>query len=76
MKYLNIIIPASVTVALTVGAILLAGWLMKLVPAGSWSQLIKAGIIIFVILCALVTIAWSGYFTYIIRRDIDRRAGS
>lgn len=76
MKYLNIIIPAIATVALTVGAIFLARWLMGLVPPGSWSDLIKAGIFLFVIVCALVTIAWSAYFTYIVRRDIElRKAG-
>jgi hypothetical protein len=46
-------------------------WLVGLVPPGDWSDLIKAGIIVFVIVCALVTIAWSAYFTYIIRRDIE-----
>ncbi|MFH1031662.1 MAG: hypothetical protein V1767_03755 [Chloroflexota bacterium] len=76
MKYINIIIPVVATVALTGGAILLAEWLMALVPTGSWSALIKAGIFLFVIVCALVTIAWSAYFTYIIRRDIElRKAG-
>ena len=71
MKYLKIIIPVLATVGLTVGAIFLARWLMALVPAGNWSALIKAGIFIFVIICALVTIAWSAYFTYIIRRDVE-----
>jgi hypothetical protein len=71
MKSLRIIIPVVATVGLTVGAIFLAMWLVGLVPPGSWSELIKAGIIIFVIVCALVTIAWSAYFTYIIRRDIE-----
>jgi len=73
MKHLRIIIPVVATVGLTVGAIFLAKWLVGLVPAGAWSELIKAGIIIFVIVCALVTIAWSAYFTYIIRRDIEAR---
>ena len=71
MKHLRIIVPVVATVGLTVGAIFLAKWLVGLVPAGTWSELIKAGIIIFVIVCALVIIAWSAYFTYIIRRDIE-----
>ncbi|HEX9976966.1 MAG TPA: hypothetical protein VGA82_06915 [Dehalococcoidales bacterium] len=71
MKHLRIIVPVVATVGLTVGAIFLATWLVGLVPAGTWSELIKAGIIIFVIVCALVIIAWSAYFTYIIRRDIE-----
>jgi hypothetical protein len=52
---------------------ILAQWLVGLVPANGWSDLIKAGIVIFVIVCALITIAWSAYFTYIIRRDIEIR---
>ncbi len=71
MKHLRIIVPVVSTVGLTVGAIFMATWLVGLVPAGTWSELIKAGIIIFVIVCALVIIAWSAYFTYIIRRDIE-----
>jgi len=71
MKNLRVIIPVVATVGLTVGAIFLARWLVGLVPPGNWSELIKAGIIIFVIVCVLVTIAWSAYFTYIIRRDIE-----
>jgi Na+(H+)/acetate symporter ActP len=71
MKHLRIIVPVVATVGMTVGAIFLARWLTGLVPAGTWSELIKAGIIIFVIVCALVIIAWSAYFTYIIRRDIE-----
>jgi hypothetical protein len=71
VKNLRVIIPVVATVGLTVGAIFLARWLVGLVPPGNWSELIKAGIIIFVIVCALVIIAWSAYFTYIIRRDIE-----
>jgi hypothetical protein len=70
VKNLRIIIPVVATAGLTVGAIFLARWLVGLVPSGNWSELIKAGIIIFVIVCALVIMAWSAYFTYIIRRDI------
>jgi len=39
--------------------------------SGDWSDLVKAGIVVFVVACALITIAWSAYFTHIIRRDIE-----
>ena len=73
MRHLRIIVPAVVTALLTVGAIFLATWLVGLVPSGAWSDLIKAGIVIFVVVCTLVTVAWSAYFTHIIRRDIEIR---
>jgi hypothetical protein len=73
MKGLSIIIPAVVTVVLTVLAVLSAIWLAGLVPAGPWAQLIKAGIVIFIIGSTLVIIAWSAYFTYIVRQSIERR---
>ena len=71
MNHLRIIIPASVTAVLTVGAIFFARWLVGLVPPGEWSDLVKAGVVVFVVACALITIAWSAYFTHIIRRDIE-----
>ncbi len=72
MKSLRIIIPVIVTALLTVLAIFAAVWLTGLVPAGPWSELIKAAIVIFIIGSALVIIAWSAYFTYIIRETIER----
>ncbi len=72
MRYLQIIIPAIVTVVLTVVCIFMANWLTGLVPAGEWSELIKAGIIVFVIISALVTVAWSAYFTFIIRSSVKK----
>jgi amino acid transporter len=73
MRSLRIIIPVVATALLTVGAIFLAQWLVGLVPAGNWSDLVKGAIVIFVVVCALITIAWSAYFTYIIRRDVEVR---
>jgi hypothetical protein len=73
MRSLRIIIPVAATALLTVGAIFLAQWLVGLVPAGNWSDLVKAGIVVFVVVCALITIAWSAYFTFIIRRDVEIR---
>jgi len=67
MKHLRIIIPAAVTAGLTVLCIIVATWLTGLVPSGEWSGLIKAVIIVFVVASALVTVAWSAYFTYVIR---------
>jgi hypothetical protein len=73
MRSLRIIIRVAATALLTVGAIFLAQWLVGLVPAGNWSDLVKAGIVVFVVVCALITIAWSAYFTFIIRRDVEIR---
>ncbi len=73
MRSLRVVIPVAATALLTVGAIFLAQWLVGLVPAGNWSDLVKAGIVVFVVVCALITIAWSAYFTYIIRRDVEIR---
>lgn len=67
MKSLRIIVPLIITAVLTVLAVLSAIWLTGLVPAGPWSELIKAGIVIFIIGTSLVVIAWSAYFTYVIR---------
>ena len=72
MKSLRIVIPALITALLTAFAILCAIWLTGLVPAGSWSELIKAAIVIFIIGSTLIIIAWSAYFTYIIRQTIEK----
>jgi hypothetical protein len=72
MKFLRIFIPVLVTAGLTVLCIFVARWLTGMVPAGEWADLIKAAIIIFVVASALVTVAWSAYFTYIIGNTIKR----
>jgi hypothetical protein len=73
MKILRIFIPALVTGGLTVLCIFVVRWLTGLVPAGEWAELLKAAIIVFVVASALVTVAWSAYFTYIIRTSIRRQ---
>jgi len=70
MKYLRITIPVLVTAGLTVACIFVAKWLTGMVPDGEWAELLKAVIIVFVVASALVTVAWSAYFTYIIRTNI------
>ncbi|MDO9333311.1 MAG: hypothetical protein Q7T57_02160 [Dehalococcoidales bacterium] len=72
MKFLRIFIPVLVTAGLTVLCIVVAKWLTGMVPAGEWSELLKATIIVFVVASALVTVAWSAYFTYIIRNTMKR----
>jgi hypothetical protein len=72
MRFLRIFIPVLVTAGLTVLCIFVARWLTGMVPDGEWADLIKAAIIIFVVASALVTVAWSAYFTYIIRNTIKR----
>ena len=72
MKSLRVVVPVIVTVLLTVLAIFSAIWLTGLVPPGSWSELIKAAIVIFIIGSALVLIAWSAYFTVIIKETVER----
>jgi glucan phosphoethanolaminetransferase (alkaline phosphatase superfamily) len=72
MKSLRVVVPLIATVLLTVLAVFSAVWLTGLVPAGSWSELIKAGIVIFIIGSAIISLAWSAYFTYIIRTSIEK----
>jgi len=72
MKSLRFIVPAIVTALLTALAVFSAIWLAGLVPVGPWSELIKAAIVIFIIGSTLVMIAWSAYFTYVIRGAIER----
>lgn len=71
---LSIVIPAIVTAVLTVLAVFSAIWLMGLVPAGPWANLIKAGITVFIIGSTLLIVAWSAYFTFIVRQTMERRA--
>ena len=74
MKGLSIIVPTIVTAILTVLAIFSAIWLMGMAPTGPWADLIKAGITIFIIGATLLIIAWSAYFTFIVRQTMERRA--
>ena len=60
------------TVLLTALAILSAFWLTGLVPTGEWSRLIKAAILVFIVGSTLVAVAWSAYFSYIIRGAIEK----
>ena len=72
MKHLRYIVPAIVTIVITAIAVLAAVWLTGLVPKGEWSELIKAAIIIFIIGSTLFVLAWSAYFTYIIRASLKK----
>jgi glucan phosphoethanolaminetransferase (alkaline phosphatase superfamily) len=72
MRYMRVIVPLIVTALLTVLAIFSAIWLTGLVPAGPWADLLKAVIVLFIIGSAIVSIAWSAYFTYIIRTTVER----
>jgi len=72
VKSLRIIVPLIVTALLTVLAVLAALWLTGLVPPGPWADLLKAAIVIFIIGSAIISIAWSAYFTYIIRTSIEK----
>jgi hypothetical protein len=72
MKSLRIIIPLLITTILTALAILSAIWLTSLVPGNPWAELIKAAIVIFIIGTTLIIIAWSAYFTYVIRETFER----
>jgi glucan phosphoethanolaminetransferase (alkaline phosphatase superfamily) len=72
MKSLRVLVPLVVTGVLTVLAVFSAIWLTGLVPAGPWAELIKAAIVIFIIGSAIISFAWSAYFTYIIRTTVER----
>lgn len=72
MKSLRIVIPVLITAFLTALAVFSAIWLTGLVPAGAWSELIKASIVIFIIGVTLIIIAWSAYFSYIIREMVEK----
>jgi hypothetical protein len=71
MKHLPIMVPIITTVVLTAVCIFLALWLTSLVPDNEWGGLIKAIIIMFTIGCALIAIAWSAYFTWVIRKSVE-----
>lgn len=68
MKYVRVAIPFLATGVLTVGSVYLAIWLTGLVPDGEWASLIKGLLVVGVIIGALITIAWSAYFSLILRR--------
>ena len=72
MKSLRVIVPVIVTAILTVLAVYSAIWLTGLVPAGPWADLLKAAIVLFIIGSAIISIAWSAYFTYIIRTTVEK----
>jgi membrane protein implicated in regulation of membrane protease activity len=72
MKSLSIVVPIVVIAIVTLLAALSAVWLTGLVPAGPWSELIKAAIVLFIIGSILVIIVWSAYFSYIVRETIER----
>ena len=71
MRHISIVVPIITTAILTATCVFLALWLTGLVPAGEWAGLIKAIIVMFIIGCALVAIAWSAYFTWVIRKSIE-----
>jgi len=68
MKYIRIAIPFLATGILTVGSVYVAIWLTGLVPDNEWASLIKGLLVVGVIIGALITIAWSAYFSLILRR--------
>jgi glucan phosphoethanolaminetransferase (alkaline phosphatase superfamily) len=72
MKSLRVLVPLAATAVLTVLAVFSAVWLTGLVPAGPWAGLLKAAIVIFIIGSAIISIAWSAYFTYIIRTTVEK----
>lgn len=72
MKSLRWFVPLVATAILTVLAVYAAIWLTGLVPAGPWAELLKAAIVIFIIGSAIISLAWSAYFTYIIRTTVER----
>jgi len=74
MKSLQVLIPAIATVVITAIFVVLALWLTSLVPSGEWSGLIKAGIVLFIFMCTLLVIAWSAYFTFVIRKSLEEQS--
>ena len=72
MKSLRIIVPILIAAIITALAILAGLWLTSMVPLGDWANLIKAGIVIFIIGSIFFVIAWSAYFSYIIRESIEK----
>ncbi len=72
MKHARIVVPIIVTAVVTVLVVLTAKWLIGLVPAGEWSDFIKAAIVIFIVGSTLLIIAWSAYFANVIRETVER----
>ncbi|MFH0769043.1 MAG: hypothetical protein V1932_05705 [Chloroflexota bacterium] len=72
MKALRIVIPVSVTCLTTVVIVLVTIWLTRLVPAGEWSGFLRALIIVAIVGATALIIAWSAYFSYVIREAIER----
>lgn len=70
MNAIRIGVPIIATACLTVGCAFLTIWLTDLVPEGDWAGLIRAILVIGVALGALVAIAWSAYFSLILRRTL------
>ena len=70
MKYIRIAVPVIGTGCLTAGCVFLGIWLTGLVPDGDWARLIRAIIVITVVLGALLAIAWSAYFSLVLRRSL------
>jgi len=72
MKSIQVLIPTLATIAITAIFVVLAVWLTALVPPGEWNGLIKAGIVLFIFMCVLLVIAWSAYFTLVIRKSMEK----
>jgi hypothetical protein len=72
MKVLRILLPVLVTIIATVIAIFMVIWLTSEVPNNEWAGLLKAAIIIFVIVGTLLVLAWSAYFTYVVRKSLEK----
>jgi hypothetical protein len=72
MKALRIIIPVVTTVVTTAFVVLVSVWLTSLVPDSEWSDFLKAAIIVILVGATLFVIAWSAYFSYVIREAIEK----
>ena len=72
MKAIRVMIPMITTAITTAIVVLVSVWLTGLVPTGEWSKFLEALIIIVVVGATLFIIAWSAYFTYVIREAIEK----
>ncbi len=72
MKILRITIPIIATAIATALVVLVSIWLTGLVPAGEWSEFLKALIIVVLVGATLFVIVWSAYFSYVIKEAIER----
>jgi len=72
MKALRIAIPVITTAVTTAVVVLVSIWLTSLVPAGEWSDFLKALIIVVLVGATLFVIVWSAYFSYVIREAVER----